>query len=78
MLFNEIYGTYYNAVARVLGLAVRGDKCKYRVTVYYDSCDETEMIIRVLSFGPFLKVTAPARFVGLIKQRLQRQKEFCR
>lgn len=55
-----------------------GGKSKYRVKVYYDSCDESEMIIRVLSFGPFLKVTEPARFVEQIKQRLQRQKEFCR
>ena len=31
-------------------------------------------MIRVLSFGPFIKVTEPERFVGLIKKRLEMQK----
>ena len=43
---------------------------RYRVTVYYDREDETEMVIRVLSFGPMVRVTEPRRFEGLIKQRL--------
>ncbi len=47
---------------------------RYRVTVYYDREDETEMVIRVLSFGPMVRVTEPRRFVGLIKQRLADQK----
>ncbi len=46
----------------------------YSVTVYYDKEDETEMVIRVLSFGPMIKVTAPGHFVDLIKQRLSAQK----
>lgn len=46
----------------------------YRVTVYYDQPDETEMVIRVLSFGPLIKVTEPQPFVNLIKDRLTMQK----
>ena len=46
----------------------------YRITVFYDKDDETEILIRILSFGPMVKVTAPAHFVGLIKERLMNQK----
>lgn len=47
---------------------------QYRVTLCYDKEDETEILIRILSFGPMVKVTAPSHFVGLIKERLIRQK----
>lgn len=47
---------------------------RYRVTVSYDGDDETELVIRLLSFGPMVKVTAPPRFVGLMRERLQSQK----
>ncbi len=47
---------------------------QYRVTVFYDKADETEILIRILSFGPMVKVTAPTHFVGLIKERLMNQK----
>ncbi len=47
---------------------------RYRVTVFYDEDDETEIVIRILSFGPMVKVTAPDRLVDLIKGRLLRQK----
>lgn len=47
----------------------------YTVTVHYDSDDETEMVIRVLSFGPMIRVTEPESFVGLIRERLQKQRE---
>ncbi len=54
--------------------AVKISEDKYRVTVSYDKADEAEMIIRILSFGPMIKVTAPNRFVELIKERLLKQK----
>ena len=47
---------------------------KYLVTVTYESDDETEILIRILSFGPMVKVTGPKSFVKLIKGRLHRQK----
>lgn len=60
--------------------AQRLDEKHYRVTINYRQDDETELVIRVLSFGPFIKVTEPERFVGLIKKRLEMQKScglFC-
>ena len=47
---------------------------KYLVTVTYESDDETEILIRILSFGPMVKVIGPKSFVKLIKGRLHRQK----
>ncbi|MCF0132250.1 MAG: WYL domain-containing protein [Blautia sp.] len=47
---------------------------RYKVTVHYDKDDETEVLIRILSFGPMVKVTAPTHFVELVKERLKNQK----
>ena len=54
--------------------AERMDGIKYKVSVTYDQDDETEILIRILSFGPMIKVTGPENFVNLIKDRLQKQK----
>lgn len=56
--------------------AVQIDRNKYRLIIYYDSLDETELLIRVLSFGPLLKVTEPDSFIKQIKKRLERQSRF--
>lgn len=48
---------------------------KYKMEIYYESIDETEVLIRVLSFGPMLRVTYPKRFILLIKERLKKQKK---
>lgn len=50
------------------------DDLHYRVTIRYDRDDETEMVIRILSFGPLVHVTGPDRFVHLIRERLMLQK----
>lgn len=50
------------------------DDKHYRLTIKYDQSDETEMLIRVLSFGPMVRVIEPQRFVNMIKNRLKRQK----
>ncbi len=47
---------------------------RYQVTLHYDRDDETEMVIRILSFGPLVKVVSPQHFVDLIKERLRKQK----
>ncbi len=47
---------------------------RYRLTVAYDRDDETEMVIRVLSFGPMVRAVAPEHFTALIRDRLIRQK----
>lgn len=54
--------------------AERLDGKHYLVRLRYYESDETEIVIRILSFGPFVKVTAPDSFVNLIKERLIRQK----
>ena len=70
-----------NALERVLmhfahfeKQAEKLDDERYRVTLTYDKDDETEMVIRILSFGPMVKVTAQQRFADLIKERLISQK----
>jgi hypothetical protein len=50
-----------------------GDRT-YRVSVNYDADDEAEMVIRLLAFGPMIRVTAPEAFVEKIKERLKMQK----
>ena len=56
--------------------AERIGESRYKLTLVYDPDDETELVIRILSFGPMVKVVSPARFVGLIKERLVRQSKF--
>ena len=46
---------------------------RYRVRMRYRQSDETELLIRVLSFGPVLKVMEPACLVEQIKKRLELQ-----
>ena len=46
---------------------------KYRVRLRFDKDDETELLIRVLSFGPMIRVTGPDDFVTLLKERIARQ-----
>lgn len=45
----------------------------YRMTLYYRQEDETELVIKLLSFGPVLKVVEPEAFVSLIRERIDRQ-----
>ena len=52
----------------------RLDRTHYRVTLNYERSDETEMLIRILSFGPVVKVTGPERMVELIRERIRKQK----
>jgi hypothetical protein len=49
-----------------------GDR-RYRITLKYRQGDETEILIRILSFGPVLKVTVPESIVSKIRERLARQ-----
>ena len=47
---------------------------RYHITLRYDRDDETELLIRVLSFGPMLRVISPDSFISLIRERLVKQK----
>ncbi len=53
--------------------AVQLSENKYRLTLKYDAFDETELVVRVLSFGPMVKVIEPQRFVDLVKKRIEKQ-----
>ena len=51
----------------------RIDDKHYRITLNYKQGDETEILIRILSFGPVLKVLEPETMVSQIRVRLERQ-----
>ena len=51
----------------------RIDDRRYRITLRYRQGDETEILIRILSFGPVLKVIEPETMVAQIRERLERQ-----
>ncbi len=45
----------------------------YRITLKYRQGDETEILIRILSFGPVLQVLEPQALVEQIRSRLAKQ-----
>lgn len=47
----------------------------YQLTLNYDRFDETELVVRVLSFGPMVKVLEPESFKNLIQERILKQIE---
>lgn len=51
----------------------RLDEKHYRLQLMYNKSDETEMVIRILSFGPLLRVQEPAGFIELLRCRLRKQ-----
>lgn len=53
---------------------IKIDDDNYRLKLKYRTDDETEILIRILAFGPMMKVVEPAPFVNLIKERLNKQK----
>ncbi len=50
-----------------------GDK-QYILRIKYDIDDESEMAIRILSFGPTVKVLEPESLIWIIKDKLKKQK----
>ena len=55
---------------------IKLDDQHYRVILTYNKDDETELLIRILSFGPMIRVTEPASFIELIRERLDMQKKY--
>ena len=53
----------------------RLDDLRYLVTHKYDRQDETEMVIRILSFGSAIKVVEPESFTSLLLDRIEKQKQ---
>lgn len=50
------------------------DDKHYRITLKYDKSDETEILIRILSFGPLLRVILPDGFIEKLKNRIDKQR----
>lgn len=50
------------------------DKKNYLVRIKYDHNDESEMVIRILSFGPMVEVLGTDSFKKLIIEKLKKQK----
>ena len=50
------------------------DKKHYLVKIKYALADETEMVIRILSFGPLVEVIGSENFQNLVIERLKKQK----
>lgn len=49
------------------------DRDIYTCRINFDPADETELLIRVLSFGPVVKVLGPESFLSQVKERIHRQ-----
>lgn len=49
------------------------DDNRYRLTLFYERDDETELVIRVLSFGPVLRVVEPDFFRAQVYERIKKQ-----
>lgn len=45
----------------------------FRMTMWYDASDEPEMLIRVLQFGPAVRVLEPAGFRSEVEKRVREQ-----
>ena len=55
---------------------IRLDEKHYRIHLWYRQEDETDLLIRILSFGPVLRVTEPAELVDQVIARLRRQRDY--
>ena len=54
----------------------RLDKDNYQLQIFYDLRDEHEIIRRILSFGPTIKLQGPGRFIALIQEQLKKQLQY--
>lgn len=52
---------------------IRLEENQYLLKLWYSPEDEREMLIRVLSFGPMVKVLEPEGFVSLVRARIRKQ-----
>ena len=53
---------------------IRLEGNRYQVRLWFEAQDETEILIRVIFFGPMLKVIAPDDFITKVKNRLTMQR----
>lgn len=55
---------------------VKLEEKRYQLTLWYEKEDKAELLIRVLSFGPMIRVMEPDSFISLVRERLQKQMKF--
>ncbi len=67
-----LHFAHFEKQAERLGSTASDD---YRLTLRYDRNDETELLIRILSFGPFIRVESPESLAEAIRARLTAQHE---
>ena len=48
---------------------------RYLCDIDYDPLEETELLIRILSFGPVLEVLGPEAFLAQVRERVRMQIE---
>ena len=48
----------------------------FRMTLHYRQEDETELLIKIISFGPLVKVVEPDSFAVLVRERIDRQFQY--
>ena len=53
----------------------RIDDKHYRLTLRYEKEDETELLIRVLAYGPLLRVLSPDGFAAQLRERIEKQRK---
>lgn len=77
----EIYDEH-NALERVMlafahfeKRAIQVGANVFQLTISYEIFDEKELLIRILSFGPMVKVLEPAGFQQQIRERISKQLE---
>lgn len=46
---------------------------KYICSIFYNKADETELLIRLLSFGPVIRILSPETLVSSARERINRQ-----
>ena len=51
------------------------EKGEYKVELWYDESDETELLIQLLSFGPVIEIIGPERMRRQAGERVKRQAE---
>ena len=49
------------------------EKGGYRCKIRYSKDDETELLIRILSFGPVVRVLGPNTFIEQVQERIKTQ-----
>ena len=52
------------------------DKKHYRLHLWYNRRDETDLLIRILSFDPMIRVTEPKELVDQIWVWLRQQRRY--